>query len=76
VVESLEDLPLNMCLEVNPALYPSLLNKCLKKRESTPPLEVGEVNPYQLRRDLTDNMDANAQVFRHEDRLQEGLRKL
>jgi succinate dehydrogenase / fumarate reductase flavoprotein subunit len=36
----------------------------------------GDVNPYQLRRDLTDNMDANAHVFRHEERLQEGLRKL
>ena len=36
----------------------------------------GEVNPYQLRRDLTDIMDANAHIFRHEEGLQEGLRKL
>jgi succinate dehydrogenase / fumarate reductase flavoprotein subunit len=36
----------------------------------------GEVNPYQLRRDLTDLMDANASVFRDEEGLQEGLRKL
>jgi succinate dehydrogenase flavoprotein subunit len=36
----------------------------------------GEVNPYQLRRDLTDIMDANAHIFRNEDGLQEGLRKL
>jgi succinate dehydrogenase / fumarate reductase, flavoprotein subunit len=36
----------------------------------------GEVNPYQLRRDLTDLMDAKAHVFRHEEGLQEGLRKL
>ena len=36
----------------------------------------GEVNPYQLRRDLTDLMDAKASVFRDEEGLQEGLRKL
>jgi succinate dehydrogenase / fumarate reductase, flavoprotein subunit len=36
----------------------------------------GEVNPYQLRRDLTDVMDAKAYVFRHEEALQEGLRKV
>jgi succinate dehydrogenase / fumarate reductase, flavoprotein subunit len=36
----------------------------------------GEVNPYQLRRDLTNIMDAKAHVFRHEEGLQEGLRKL
>jgi succinate dehydrogenase / fumarate reductase flavoprotein subunit len=36
----------------------------------------GEVNPYQLRRDLTDLMDANASIFRDEEGLQEGLRKL
>jgi succinate dehydrogenase / fumarate reductase, flavoprotein subunit len=36
----------------------------------------GDVNPYQLRRDLTDVMDAKAYVFRHEDGLQEGLRKV
>lgn len=36
----------------------------------------GEVNPYQLRRDLTDIMDANAHIFRHEEELQDGLRKL
>jgi succinate dehydrogenase / fumarate reductase flavoprotein subunit len=36
----------------------------------------GEVNPYQLRKDLTDLMDANASVFRDEEGLQEGLRKL
>jgi succinate dehydrogenase / fumarate reductase flavoprotein subunit len=36
----------------------------------------GEVNPYQLRRDLTDIMDAKAHVFREEEGLQEGLRKV
>ena len=36
----------------------------------------GEVNPYQLRRDLTDIMDAKAHVFRDEEGLQEGLRKV
>jgi hypothetical protein len=36
----------------------------------------GEVNPYQLRRDLTDIMDAKAYVFRDEEGLQEGLRKV
>jgi succinate dehydrogenase / fumarate reductase flavoprotein subunit len=36
----------------------------------------GEVNPYQLRKDLTDTMDAKAYVFRHEEVLQEGLRKV
>jgi succinate dehydrogenase / fumarate reductase flavoprotein subunit len=36
----------------------------------------GEVNPYQLRKDLTDTMDAKAYVFRHEEALQEGLRKV
>ncbi|MGC1930457.1 MAG: succinate dehydrogenase/fumarate reductase flavoprotein subunit [Candidatus Nitrosopolaris sp.] len=36
----------------------------------------GEVNPYQLRKDLTDLMDAKASVFRDEEGLQEGLRKL
>jgi len=36
----------------------------------------GEVNPYQLRRDLTDVMDAKAYVFRHEEALEEGLRKV
>ena len=35
----------------------------------------GEMNPYQLRRDLTDIMDANALVFRDEEGLQEGLMK-
>jgi succinate dehydrogenase / fumarate reductase flavoprotein subunit len=36
----------------------------------------GEMNPYQLRRDLTDIMDAKAHVFRDEEGLQEGLRKV
>jgi len=35
----------------------------------------GEVNPYQLRRDLTDIMDAKAHVFRDEEGLQEGFKK-
>ena len=34
------------------------------------------MNPYQLRRDLTDIMDAKAHVFRDEEGLQEGLRKI
>src|SRR5205809_5625646 len=36
----------------------------------------GEVNPYQLRRDLTDIMDTKAYVFRDEEGLKEGLREL
>lgn len=36
----------------------------------------GEVNPYQLRKDLTDLMDVNASVFRDEEGLKDGLRKL
>ncbi|PWU80800.1 MAG: succinate dehydrogenase/fumarate reductase flavoprotein subunit [Candidatus Nitrosopolaris wilkensis] len=36
----------------------------------------GEVNPYQLRRDLTDIMDAKAYVFRDEEGMQEGLKKV
>ncbi|HET7148695.1 MAG TPA: succinate dehydrogenase/fumarate reductase flavoprotein subunit [Candidatus Nitrosopolaris sp.] len=36
----------------------------------------GEVNPYQLRRDLTDIMDARAYVFRDEEGMKEGLKKL
>lgn len=36
----------------------------------------GEVNPYQLRKDLTDLMDVNASVFRDEDGLKDGLRKI
>jgi succinate dehydrogenase / fumarate reductase, flavoprotein subunit len=36
----------------------------------------GEVNPYQLRRDLTDIMDAKAHVFRDEEGLEEGLGKV
>jgi len=34
------------------------------------------VNPYQLRRDLTDIMDARAYVFRDAEGLQEGLKKI
>jgi succinate dehydrogenase flavoprotein subunit len=36
----------------------------------------GEVNPYQLRKDLTDLMDVNASVFRDEEGLKDGLRKM
>jgi succinate dehydrogenase / fumarate reductase flavoprotein subunit len=36
----------------------------------------GEVNPYQLRKDLTDLMDLNASVFRDEDGLKNGLSKI
>jgi succinate dehydrogenase / fumarate reductase, flavoprotein subunit len=36
----------------------------------------GEVNPYQLRKDLTDLMDVNASVFRDEQGLKDGLRKI
>jgi succinate dehydrogenase / fumarate reductase, flavoprotein subunit len=36
----------------------------------------GEVNPYQLRKDLTDLMDVNASVFRDEVGLKDGLRKI
>jgi succinate dehydrogenase / fumarate reductase flavoprotein subunit len=36
----------------------------------------GEVNPYQLRRDLTNIMDAKAYIFRDEEGLKEGLREL
>jgi succinate dehydrogenase / fumarate reductase, flavoprotein subunit len=36
----------------------------------------GEVNPYQLRKDLTDLMDVNASVFRDEQGLKDGLRKV
>jgi succinate dehydrogenase / fumarate reductase, flavoprotein subunit len=36
----------------------------------------GEVNPYQLRKDLTDLMDANASVFRDEEGLKDALRKI
>jgi succinate dehydrogenase / fumarate reductase, flavoprotein subunit len=36
----------------------------------------GEVNPYQLRKDLTDLMDVNASVFRDEEGLKDGLRKI
>lgn len=36
----------------------------------------GEVNPYQIRKDLTDHMDVNASVFRDEEGLKDGLRKI
>ncbi len=36
----------------------------------------GEMNPYQLRKDVTDTMDAKVHVFRHEEMLQDGLKKL
>lgn len=36
----------------------------------------GEVNPYQVRKDLTDMMDSNAYVFRNEEGLCNGLRKV
>ena len=36
----------------------------------------GQVNPYQLRKDLTDMMDRNAYVFRNEEGLCDGLRKV
>jgi succinate dehydrogenase / fumarate reductase flavoprotein subunit len=36
----------------------------------------GDVNPYQVRKDLTDAMDANAYVFRKEESLVEGLKKI
>jgi succinate dehydrogenase / fumarate reductase, flavoprotein subunit len=36
----------------------------------------GEVNPYQLRKELTDLMDVNASVFRDEEGLKDGLRKI
>jgi succinate dehydrogenase / fumarate reductase flavoprotein subunit len=36
----------------------------------------GEVNPYEVRKDLTDTMDAKAHVFRNEQGLLEGLKKV
>ncbi|MGE5685067.1 MAG: succinate dehydrogenase/fumarate reductase flavoprotein subunit, partial [Nitrososphaerota archaeon] len=36
----------------------------------------GEVNPYQARKELTDTMDANSYVFRNEESLVEGLKKI
>jgi len=36
----------------------------------------GEVNPYQIRKDMTDLMDVNASVFRDEEGLKDGLRKI
>jgi succinate dehydrogenase flavoprotein subunit len=36
----------------------------------------GQVNPYQVRKDLTDMMDRNAYVFRNEEGLCDGLRKV
>jgi succinate dehydrogenase flavoprotein subunit len=36
----------------------------------------GEVNPYQVRKELTDTMDAKSYVFRNEESLVEGLKKI
>ena len=36
----------------------------------------GNVNPYEIKKELTDMMDKNAYVFRNEDGLTEGLKKL
>jgi succinate dehydrogenase / fumarate reductase flavoprotein subunit len=36
----------------------------------------GEVNPYEVRKELTDAMDAKAHVFRNEQGLLEGLKKV
>jgi succinate dehydrogenase / fumarate reductase, flavoprotein subunit len=36
----------------------------------------GDVNPYETRRELTDMMDENAYVFRNEEGLNNGLRKV
>ena len=36
----------------------------------------GEVNPYEIRKQLTDTMDAKAYVFRKEQDLAEGLKKV
>jgi succinate dehydrogenase flavoprotein subunit len=36
----------------------------------------GEVNPYEVRKELTDTMDAKAHVFRNEQGLLEGLNKV
>ncbi len=35
----------------------------------------GNVNPYEIKKELTDMMDKNAYVFRNEDGLTEGLKK-
>jgi succinate dehydrogenase / fumarate reductase flavoprotein subunit len=35
----------------------------------------GDVNPYEVRKQLTDTMDANAYVFRNEQALTEALKK-
>ena len=36
----------------------------------------GDVNPYEIRKDLTDMMDAKAYVYRDEKSLNEGLKKM
>jgi succinate dehydrogenase / fumarate reductase flavoprotein subunit len=36
----------------------------------------GQINPYQVQKELTDTMDAKAHVFRNEKDLSEGLRKI
>jgi succinate dehydrogenase / fumarate reductase flavoprotein subunit len=36
----------------------------------------GQMNPYQVRQELTDTMDAKAHIFRNEKDLSEGLRKI
>ena len=36
----------------------------------------GEVNPYEVRKELTDTMDEKSYVFRSEDQLIEGLKKI
>jgi succinate dehydrogenase / fumarate reductase flavoprotein subunit len=36
----------------------------------------GQVNPYEVRKELTDMMDAKAHIFRNEQDLSDGLRKL
>ncbi len=36
----------------------------------------GEVNPYEVRKELTDTMDEKSYVFRSEDKLIEGLKKI
>ena len=36
----------------------------------------GQVNPYQVRKEITDMMDRKAHLFRNEQDLSDGLRKL
>jgi succinate dehydrogenase / fumarate reductase, flavoprotein subunit len=36
----------------------------------------GQVNPYEIRKELTDTMDAKAHIFRNEKDLAEGLKKV